>query len=380
MKKIRTAFIGLGYRGASLLKLVDKIDAYHVVAIAEPNPLALSNLKHCLSDDAPLLEIYSDGEEAYVDMLENEKVDLVFISSPWQFHYAQATEALSAGCNVALEVKGSLFEGEYQRLQQLAERNRLKIYPLENTVFMRNVMAIGRMVEEDVFGEIIFAQGGYRHDIRDVLIDEKGEYKLPWRAAYYETENADIYPTHSVAPLCLMLKINRGNSFKSLTSFATKSVGLKTRMSDLKSSVPNYALGDVVTTVIGTLTGAQITLFHDTTLPRPRSLSYEIQGTRGAWNDDLKSIYLEGISPYEQWEPEAKYVERYEHPFWAKWGREALVYDEHHQGMDYIMLVALVADFVGEEVYPINIADLATWGDISLLSKKSIAERRTLDL
>ena len=67
-------------------------------------------------------------------------------------------------------------------------------------------------------------------------------------------------------------------------------------------------MGDVVTSILQTNSGAQINLLHDTTLPRPRSLNYEVQGTNGIWNAEKNAIYIDGLSPFEEWEPEDKYI------------------------------------------------------------------------
>ncbi|MEJ0081661.1 MAG: hypothetical protein WDM78_12110 [Puia sp.] len=39
-----------------------------------------------------------------------------------------------------------------------------------------------------------------------------------------------------------------------------------------------------------------IFLQHDTNLPRPYSLGFRVQGTRGIWMDVNKSLYIEGVS------------------------------------------------------------------------------------
>ncbi len=62
--------------------------------------------------------------------------------------------------------------------------------------------------------------------------------------------------------------------------------------------------GDVVNTMIGCTNGETIMLCHDTSLPRPYSLGFRVQGTEGLWMDVNKSIYLEGKSPQpHRWEP-----------------------------------------------------------------------------
>lgn len=117
---------------------------------------------------------------------------------------------------------------------------------------------------------------------------------------------------------------------------------------------------------------------HDTTLPRPRSLDFEIQGTKGIWQGDCRRIYIEGNSPEETWETDAAYIERYEHRYWRQWGKDALAQDTHHRGMDYIMLKALEEDMKGGASYPATLHDLAFWTSVTPWSKTSIAERRTI--
>lgn len=179
----------------------------------------------------------------------------------------------------------------------------------------------------------------------------------------------------------MMVGINREDKIKRLTSFASKPAGMLQRIKDLGGNTDvEIKMGDVVVTQLETENGVLISLTHDTTLPRPRSLDFEIQGTKGIWQGDRRLIYIEGVSPDETWEPDEAYVERYEHLYWQKWGKEALQIDTHHQGMDYIMLKAVETDLKDEIPYPATIQDLALWTSVTPLSKISIAERRTINV
>ena len=264
-----------------------------------------------------------------------------------------------------------------------------KVFPLENIIFRRDILAVREMVRAGLFGEIVSMRGGYRHDLRDELVDAAGVLggdaaaapglrerpSEAWRGRLYTSENADIYPTHSIAPLCLIGDVH---SLANVTAFASKAAGLRER---LGAGCPKITLGDIVSTVARTSDGKLLTLTHDTTLPRPRSYGIEIQGTRGIWDEDNHRIYIEGRSPFEQWEPDAAYIEEYLDPMWRRWGAEALAADRHHGGMDYIMLRAIEEDLRGEGFsYPATLADLALWTSITPLSAKSIAEGITIDL
>ena len=162
-----------------------------------------------------------------------------------------------------------------------------------------------------------------------------------------------------------------------LTSFASKAVGLRHKMKELSgcdADIPHIATGDIITTQIETQQGVLVSLVHDTTLPRPRSLDFEVQGTKGVWKGN------EGVSAEERWEDDAFYVDKYESDYWKRWGQKAIQCDSHHHGMDYIMLKAVEVDQKGEISYPASLQDLALWTSVTILSDISIKENRKVDL
>ena len=378
MKGIKTVLIGAGYRGQRLLRLMQGIEAYNVTAVFAPAAVFHTD---------GMLEVYTEGPEDYKRMIAVQHPELVVIASPWHFHVEQALYALEKGCHVAMEIKGGFCLGEYDPLIEVASRKGLRIYPLENAVFTRENMAMLQLVQAGVLGQLVALRGGYRHDLRDMLVDEQGNLGNPnkpegiWRSRFYLTENGDLYPTHGLAPLCLAAGVGRTDRIAELTSFSSRACGLNEFVAHRGETSPlPVSMGDIVITQMRTEAGVLITLTHDTTLPRPRSLDFELQGSKGIWRGEFRQIYIEGESPYETWEDDEKYIARYEHICWQKWGKEALIQDVHHQGMDYIMLRMLAADFRGEMTYPITAGDLALWTSVSPYSKLSIAGKRTVFL
>ena len=368
---IKTAFIGMGYRGMQLLRLLRHIPAFHLEAFADPGV-----------SDVGMTDVacYNRGDSDYLNMLEEQMPALVFVASPWQCHVQHAIHCVEHGADVALEIKGGLYLDEYKPLIELAERTGRRVYPLENTLFMRENLSIYNLVRAGVLGEIVYMRGGYRHDLRRMLLDDDGtlgnrdKTESVWRSQFYQEENGDLYPTHGLAPLCLIAGIGRTDRFKYVTSFASKPAGLMQRIRDLGgNSDVKITLGDVVVTQLETERGVLISLTHDTTLPRPRSLDFEIQGTRGIWNGDRRMIYVEGTSPDESWEPDDAYIDRYEHSYWKQWGREALEVDTHHRGMDYVMMFDLINAIHNKKPAPMDCYDAAAWSAISGLSEMSIA-------
>src|SRR3546814_16582871 len=107
----------------------------------------------------------------------------------------------------------------------------------------------------------------------------------------------------------MQANIHRGNRFTRLTSYASKARGLHDYVVDQAGpDHPNakvrFALGDIVQTQIACANGETILLTLDTSLPRPYSLGFRVQGTEGIWMDVNESIYIEGKSPKpHEWEP-----------------------------------------------------------------------------
>lgn len=379
MERIKTAFIGFGYRGKQLLRLVGKIPFYDIVGVADP---------YSDFQGAEGIACYGNGEDGYLAMLNEQRPELVFVTTPWVFHVSHAMECVQRHCHVALEIKGGLYSGEYQPLVNLSEQSGCMVYPLENTLFLREIQSVYQMVADGVLGEIVYMRGGYRHDLRSILLDDTGKMgqrcgtESVWRSDFYVSRNCDMYPTHGLAPLCMIAGIGKTDRLSCLTSFASKAVGLRCKMKELSGSdadIPRIAMGDIVSTQIETEQGVLISLVHDTTLPRPRSLDFEVQGTKGIWKGDERQIYIEGVSAEEKWEDDAFYIDEYESGYWKAWGKEAMQCDAHHHGMDYIMLKALEADRKGETCYPASLRDLSLWTSVSVLSDISIREHRKVD-
>ena len=292
-----------------------------------------------------------------------------------------------ARVHVALEIKGGLYIDEYTPLMELAEQHGCRVYPLENTLFYARkpfhsqysgIRSVGR---DCLHARWLSARPAALVAGRCGNIGNREKTESVWRSKFYQEENGDLYPTHGLAPLCMIAGINRKDRIRSLTSFASKPAGMLQRIKDLGGNTDvEIRTGDVVITQLETENGILLSLTHDTTLPRPRSLDFEIQGTKGIWQGDRRLIYIEGSSPDETWEADRTYIDCYEHSYWQQWGRKALEVDSHHQGMDYIMLKALEADLKEEYPYPATLDDLALWTSVTPWSKISISERRTVRL
>ncbi|MDP4821653.1 MAG: gfo/Idh/MocA family oxidoreductase, partial [Saprospiraceae bacterium] len=144
---------------------------------------------------------------------------------------------------------------------------------------------------------------------------------------------------------------------------------------DHPNAAVEFKLGDVVTTTIKTSNGESIILSHDTNLPRPYSLGFRVQGTKGIWMDVNKSIYFEGVSPAHRWEEAQPWLEKYDHPLWKR--LESSATGAGHGGMDFFLINAFVQCAKENIAPPLDVYDAASWLAITPLSEQSIANGST---
>jgi hypothetical protein len=172
-----------------------------------------------------------------------------------------------------------------------------------------------------------------------------------------------------------MIDINRGNRFQSLCSFSSKSRGLheyivKKGGADHPNAKVKFSLGDVLTTNLKCANGETILLQHDTSLPRPYSLGFRVQGTNGLWMDVNHGIYVEGVSKAEQWDEAKQWYDKYDHPLWKRYEKDAE--GAGHGGMDFFVLHAFIESIKRATPTPMDVYDAATWSAIVPLSEASV--------
>ena len=166
-----------------------------------------------------------------------------------------------------------------------------------------------------------------------------------------------------------------------LTSTASQSRGLNKYIIDKGGKDhPNanvkFKLGDVVTTLIKCANGQTIVLSHDTNSPRPYSLNFRVQGTKGLWMKDSKSIYIEGKSPLShKWEDEEKYLKEYDHPLWRRFSEvKSTLSESGHGGMDFFIIRAFVESIKSNQKPVIDVYDAVSMSCIVPLSEMSIKQ------
>lgn len=389
--KVKVGLIGVGLRGQSHLDLLLQREDVEVVAICDIDDRMLKMSGEAIRKSGKKMpQVFTGNVYAWKKLLEIKGLETVIIATPWEWHKEMVIGSLEAGLKyVATEVMLGITLQDHWDVVKAAEKYKAHVMMLENVCYRRDVMAILNMVRQGMFGELIHLQGGYQHDLREVKfndgvnaygggceMDDKAWTEARWRTHHSIYRNGDLYPTHGIGPIAHYININRGNRFVNLCSFSSKARGLhehiiKTCGENHPNAAIKFKLGDVVTTSISCVNGETILLQHDTNLPRPYSLGFRVQGTHGLWMDVNKSLYIEGKSPKaHQWDDAAPWLEKYDHPLWIKFSRNAQ--GAGHGGMDFYVINSFIESVKRKVATPMDVYDAAAWSAITPLSEQSI--------
>src|SRR5690554_3195357 len=370
-EKIRMGFIGVGLRGRNHLALALRRADIEVVALCDIQAEPLDRSREMIQKSGKKLPVeYGNGLDAYKRMLDREHLDAVIISTPWEFHKEQSVDAMRAGLYVGCEVIAGLTLEDHWEVVEVSEETRKPYMMLENVCYRRDVMAMLHMQRKGLFGEIVHLEGGYQHDLREVLFNngkqpygggvEFGPHAMSeaqWRTQHNIDRDGDLYPTHGLGPIMPFIDINKGNRITEMVSYSSKARGLASYVERQSPGHPNakinYKNGDVTQTMMNCANGETILLTHDTHLPRPYSIGFRVQGTNGIWMDVAKGVHIEGHSRPHQWDPVDDWVKQYDHPLWKKYANDAS--GAGHGGMDWFVFNAFVEAVKQNRQTPIDV-------------------------
>lgn len=397
--RLKVGIIGTGERGRVLLREVLNRPDVDLTAICDIDQFVIDKtLAQAKEQGKKAPKVYTGSKEAWRTMIAKEKLDGIIIATPWEYHAAMAIGAMEAGIPVGCEVVAGITLQDHWNVLRTQQKTGTPYMLLENVCCRRDVMAALNMTRQGVFGEIVHLEGGYEHDLRNVKFNSgtpgkpydgglefgaKGWSEARWRTDHSVLRNGELYPSHGIGPCAMQANINRGNRFTRITSYASKPRGLhdyivKNGGAEHPNAKVKFSLGDIVQTQIGCENGETILLTHDTSLPRPYSLGFRVQGTNGLWMDVNNSVHIEGQSKPHKWDDADVWFEKYDHPLWKKYAEAAA--GAGHGGMDFFVVRAWLEALKSASEMPIDIYDAVAWSAITPLSEQSIAEgNRTLD-
>lgn len=383
---INVCVVGLGGRGRSLINnvLVNNEDV-NVAAVCDVYEdrvqLTLERIKEKGGNAIGYLD--------YKKAINHEGIDAVCVFTGWENHTEVAIYAMEHGKAVASEVGCEYSLENLFRLVETQERTGSPYMFMENCCYDRSELLVTAMARKGIFGSIVHCSGAYGHDLRKEV--SYGIKNRHYRFKNYENRCLDNYPTHELGPIAKLLNINRGNRIVSVSSFATKALGLKEYIANCEDADEvmkntEWKQGDIVTTVITCANGETILLRLDTTLPRSYSREITVRGTKGMYTQENNSVFLDGDQEYyvpglyakETLDNVNKYEEEFLPDIWKNITPEEM--KRGHGGMDWFVYKSFFDAIKNGEEMPIDVYDGATWMAVSVLSEMSIASGGTPQL
>ncbi len=379
LETVRVGYVGVGNQGSGHLRNLLRIEGVEIKAVCDIREDRIRWAgEQCEKAGKSKPTGYSNGPEDFKRMCDTEDLDLVYTATPWEWHVPVCVKAMETGSHAATEVPGAItLEGCWE-LVEASEKYRKHCLTMENCNYDRTELMLFNMVRQGLFGELLHAECGYLHDLREWKFGQ-AYYPHDWRLKYSIKRNADLYPTHGLGPVAQWMDITRGNKFEYLVSMASPSRSLKLEAikrfgKDHPLAKTDYALGDVINTLIKTNKGQTILVTHDTNSPRPYSRRILIQGTSGlARKYPEQKIYIEGLSEPHRWEDLSAYAEKYKHPLLASLEEKAE--GAGHGGMDFIEDYRLIQCLREGKPTDSDVYEGATISAVVALSEKSIASK-----
>ncbi len=370
----RIGLIGTGGRGTSLLGDLLAADA-QVVALCD---IVKEKAEHAgsmvVKAGQKQPELFVNGDHVFEALVARNDIDFVIVATPWSWHAEMALAAMKHGKDVAIEVPGVTTIEDCWKIVRTSEETRKHCIMLENCCYGSNETLILRMIHGGEFGELLYGEGAYLHDLRSELFSNAGEGL--WRRTEHTLRDGNLYPTHGLGPVTNYMGIQRGDSFGHIVSMSSPQRGLDLyRNEHLKQGDPRwaerYVTGDMNISLIKTAKGLTITVKHAVSIPQVYDRINLIAGTKGLFVDYPPRIYLDGASKDEAW-GSIDAFSRYQHPLWKREGEIAAKIGGHG-GMDYIMLYRLL-QCCREGLAPdMDVYDAAAWSAIAPLSVESVA-------
>lgn len=175
LEKVRVGFIGQGMRGPGAVQRFSHIEGVEIVAIGDKYEDRVEKSQKILEQQGlPRAKSYAGSEDAWKKLCEDPDIDLVYITTPWEYHTPMAVYAMENGKHAATEIPAALTVDEAWQLVETSERTRKHCIMLENCCYDFFELMTLNMARQGYFGEIIHGEGAYIHDLLDLNFNKNG--------------------------------------------------------------------------------------------------------------------------------------------------------------------------------------------------------------
>ncbi len=164
----RAGIIGLGKMGISHAAIIGIHPEIKMVAVCDASSLVLEAFRKFTD-----INVYTD----YRKMLDEEKLDLVIVSTPTKLHYPMVKYALEKGVHTFCEKPFTLTLQEGENLITMAKEKSLVTQVGYHNHFIGTFRELKRLLKEGILGELVHFKG---EAYGPVVTREKGS---SWRSS-----------------------------------------------------------------------------------------------------------------------------------------------------------------------------------------------------
>ncbi len=373
---VRLGLIGCGDRGSGMLKEflgVENLQVTAVCDVAKQSALKARAAVEHAGQKSPA--VYAGGDQDFENLLQRDDVDAAYIATPWDWHVPMALAAMKTGKHAFVEVPAATTIEDCWKLVDTSEKTSRHCIMLENCCYGETELLVLNMVRDGLFGDLLYGEGAYVHDLRRLLFEDTSEGL--WRRAPHTLHNGNLYPTHGLGPVANYMGIQRGDRFDYLVSMSSPERGLDAwREAHVPKDSPKwkekYICGDMNTSLIKTANGLTVTLRHDVVNANPYDRVNQIAGVKGIFRDYPPRIYFDNPGGEDSYTPIEKYKGQYEHSLWKRQGELARKLGGHG-GMDFVMVYRLVECMRKGLAPDMDVYDAAAWSAPGPLSELSVS-------
>ncbi|NQZ77680.1 MAG: Gfo/Idh/MocA family oxidoreductase [Ekhidna sp.] len=384
IKRVRVGIIGLGNRGKVLTQMF-----YWLVQNQKAEIIALADLTENKLDETieglkthqkTTPKKYYGNKNEWKKLVERDDLDLILITTPWEWHTPMAIYTMEQGKHVACEVPIAYTLEDCQRLIQTAEQTKKHCMMIENCCYNEEELFVLNMIQEGVFGDLTHAEGAYLHDLRKHMLSEE-YYQDQWRIKHHQKRDGNFYTTHGIGPISNYLSIGRGDNYASLNSMSSREKSLSDAAKRANSPFSEIKCGDMNTTLIKTHLGKTVMLQFDVHTGSPYSRINKVVGTSAVHIGYPSRLYIDNPDDLKYWghnwlddNAYQDYKSKYTHPMIKKLKDISQEYKQGHGGMDFVMIYRLITCLnLGLELDQ-TIYDGIIWSAITPLSELSVAK------
>lgn len=150
-KNVRIGVVGFGYWSPKIIRNFLKIPEVEIVSVCDKNELQWK----AIAELVPRAKI----ERHYEDLVLNEAIDAVVITTTVESHYRIAKAALQAGKHVLVEKPMTETVRQAREIRRLAEKRKLVLMVDHTFLYSPAVQALKNIIDEGRIGSLVAISG-----------------------------------------------------------------------------------------------------------------------------------------------------------------------------------------------------------------------------